>query len=98
MNIKCNGPIPYNGHNPTVTTATSSRPVVLIFHMILPVPNNRRMCRVMELNRIVSEFIDLLLADLNQRLADRRVTVVLDQKAKEWAAEKGYVRSSVRVR
>jgi ATP-dependent Clp protease ATP-binding subunit ClpB len=31
-----------------------------------------------------------LLADLNRRLADRRVTVKLDQKAKEWAAEKGY--------
>jgi ATP-dependent Clp protease ATP-binding subunit ClpB len=27
---------------------------------------------------------------LNKRLADRRVTVVLDGKAKEWAAEKGY--------
>ena len=34
--------------------------------------------------------MDLLLADLNKRLADRRVTVVLDTKAKEWAAEKGY--------
>jgi ATP-dependent Clp protease ATP-binding subunit ClpB len=34
--------------------------------------------------------VDLLLADLNKRLADRRVTVVLDAKAKEWAAEKGY--------
>ena len=34
--------------------------------------------------------MDLLLADLNKRLADRRVTVVLDKKAKEWAAEKGY--------
>jgi ATP-dependent Clp protease ATP-binding subunit ClpB len=34
--------------------------------------------------------VDLLLTDLNKRLADRRVTVVLDAKAKEWAAEKGY--------
>ena len=34
--------------------------------------------------------MDLLLADLNKRLADRRVTVKLAKKAKEWAAEKGY--------
>ena len=34
--------------------------------------------------------MDLLLADLNRRLADRRVTVVLDAKAKTWAAERGY--------
>ncbi len=34
--------------------------------------------------------MDLLLVDLNKRLADCRVTVVLDQKAKEWAAGKGY--------
>jgi len=27
---------------------------------------------------------------LNKRLADRRVTVKLDSKAKEWVAEKGY--------
>ena len=33
--------------------------------------------------------MDLLLADLNKRPADRRVTVVLDKKAKDWAAEKG---------
>ncbi|MSU24674.1 MAG: ATP-dependent chaperone ClpB [Opitutus sp.] len=38
----------------------------------------------------ITTIVDLLLADLNQRLADRRVTVTLDQKAKEWAAEKGY--------
>jgi len=31
-----------------------------------------------------------LLADLNRRLADRRVTVTLDKKAKDWVAEKGY--------
>ena len=38
----------------------------------------------------ITTIVDLLLADLNQRLADRRVTVFLDKKAKEWAAEKGY--------
>ena len=38
----------------------------------------------------ITTIVDLLLADLNKRLVDRRVTVVLDKKAKEWAAEKGY--------
>jgi ATP-dependent Clp protease ATP-binding subunit ClpB len=38
----------------------------------------------------ITRIVDLLLADLNKRLAERRVTVVLDGKAKEWAAEKGY--------
>jgi ATP-dependent Clp protease ATP-binding subunit ClpB len=38
----------------------------------------------------ITSIVDLLLVDLNKRLADRRVTVKLDQKAKEWAAEKGY--------
>jgi ATP-dependent Clp protease ATP-binding subunit ClpB len=38
----------------------------------------------------ITRIVDLLLVDLNQRLADRRVTVKLDTKAKEWAAEKGY--------
>jgi len=38
----------------------------------------------------ITTIVDLLLADLNRRLADRRVTVKLDKKAKEWAAEKGY--------
>jgi len=38
----------------------------------------------------ITKIVDLLLADLNRRLADRRVTVSLDTKAKEWAAEKGY--------
>jgi len=38
----------------------------------------------------IEKIVDLLLADLNRRLADRRVTVALDAKAKEWAAEKGY--------
>jgi ATP-dependent Clp protease ATP-binding subunit ClpB len=38
----------------------------------------------------ITTIVDLLLADLNRRLADRRVTVTLDAKAKEWTAEKGY--------
>jgi ATP-dependent Clp protease ATP-binding subunit ClpB len=38
----------------------------------------------------ITSIVDLLLADLNKRLAERRVTVQLDAKAKEWVAEKGY--------
>jgi ATP-dependent Clp protease ATP-binding subunit ClpB len=38
----------------------------------------------------ITVIVDLLLADLNKRLAERRVTVTLDPKAKEWVAEKGY--------
>src|SRR5690606_27502528 len=38
----------------------------------------------------ITSIVDLLVADLNRRLADRRVTVSLDTKAKEWVAEKGY--------
>ena len=38
----------------------------------------------------ITLILDLLLADLNKRLADKRVSFVLDKKAKEWAAEKGY--------
>jgi ATP-dependent Clp protease ATP-binding subunit ClpB len=38
----------------------------------------------------IGSIVDLLLIDLNKRLADRRVTVALDKKAREWAAEKGY--------
>jgi ATP-dependent Clp protease ATP-binding subunit ClpB len=38
----------------------------------------------------ITQIVDLLMADLNRRLADRRVTVSLDAKAREWAAEKGY--------
>jgi ATP-dependent Clp protease ATP-binding subunit ClpB len=38
----------------------------------------------------ITTIVDLLLADLNKRLADRRVRVKLDAKAKEWVAEKGY--------
>src|SRR2546423_4004994 len=38
----------------------------------------------------ITTIVDLLLADLNKRLAERRITVRLDNKAKAWAAEKGY--------
>ncbi len=38
----------------------------------------------------ITTIVDLLLVDLNKRLADRRVTVKLDPAAKVWAAEKGY--------
>jgi ATP-dependent Clp protease ATP-binding subunit ClpB len=38
----------------------------------------------------ITTIVGLLMADLNKRLAERRVTVKLDKKAKEWVAEKGY--------
>ena len=38
----------------------------------------------------ITIIVDLLLADLNKRLAERRVTVKLDARAREWTAEKGY--------
>jgi len=38
----------------------------------------------------ITTIVDLLLADLNKRLADRRITVSLDKKAHQWVAEKGY--------
>jgi ATP-dependent Clp protease ATP-binding subunit ClpB len=38
----------------------------------------------------ITSIVDLLMADLNKRLLERRVTVQLDEKAKEWVAEKGY--------
>ncbi len=38
----------------------------------------------------ITSIVDLLIADLNRRLAERRVTVTFDRKAREWAAEKGY--------
>ena len=38
----------------------------------------------------ITRIVDLLLADLNKRLTDRRVSVSLDKKAREWVAEKGY--------
>jgi ATP-dependent Clp protease ATP-binding subunit ClpB len=38
----------------------------------------------------ITRIVDLLVADLNRRLAEKRVVVTLDETAKEWAAEKGY--------
>jgi ATP-dependent Clp protease ATP-binding subunit ClpB len=38
----------------------------------------------------ITSIVDLLLADLNRRLAERRVSVALDAAAREWVAEKGY--------
>jgi ATP-dependent Clp protease ATP-binding subunit ClpB len=38
----------------------------------------------------IERIVDLLVADINRRLAERRVTVVLEAKAKKWVAEKGY--------
>jgi ATP-dependent Clp protease ATP-binding subunit ClpB len=38
----------------------------------------------------IEQIVDLLIADINKRLADRHVTVVLEPKAKVWVAEKGY--------
>jgi len=38
----------------------------------------------------IEKIVDLLIADVNKRLADRRVRVVLEPKAKVWVAEKGY--------
>jgi ATP-dependent Clp protease ATP-binding subunit ClpB len=38
----------------------------------------------------IGSIVELLLADLNRRLAERGITVVLDRKARDFAAEKGY--------
>ena len=38
----------------------------------------------------IASIVDLLIADLNKRMSDRRITVELDAKAKEWSAERGY--------
>lgn len=38
----------------------------------------------------ITKIVDLLVDDLNKRLVERQVTVLLDKKAKDWAAEKGY--------
>jgi ATP-dependent Clp protease ATP-binding subunit ClpB len=38
----------------------------------------------------IEQIVDLLIADVNTRLADRRIKVVLDAQAKVWVAEKGY--------
>ncbi len=37
----------------------------------------------------ITNIVDLLMADLNERPADRCVIVKLDPKAKDWVAEKG---------
>jgi ATP-dependent Clp protease ATP-binding subunit ClpB len=38
----------------------------------------------------ITSIVDLLVADLNRRLAERRVKVTLDAAAREWVAERGY--------
>ncbi len=38
----------------------------------------------------ITRIVDLLVADLNKRLADRRVAVAMDKKTKEWVGERGY--------
>ncbi|MBA4137855.1 MAG: hypothetical protein C0518_11105 [Opitutus sp.] len=38
----------------------------------------------------IEQIVGLLIADINKRLVERRVTVALDEKAKIWVAEKGY--------
>ncbi len=38
----------------------------------------------------ITRIVELLLADLNRRLADRRITLTLSPAAKIWAAERGY--------
>ena len=38
----------------------------------------------------ITTIVDLLLADLNRRLAYRRITVALTSAARTWAAERGY--------
>jgi ATP-dependent Clp protease ATP-binding subunit ClpB len=38
----------------------------------------------------IEQIVDLLVADINKRLAERRIMIALDEKAKKWVAEKGY--------
>lgn len=38
----------------------------------------------------IEKIVDLLLADINRRLEDRRIQISLDEKAKVWVAERGY--------
>ena len=38
----------------------------------------------------IGQIVHLLLADLNRRLADRKVTVALTDRAAEWVADRGY--------
>jgi ATP-dependent Clp protease ATP-binding subunit ClpB len=38
----------------------------------------------------ITQIVDLLLADLNKRLAERRITIEFDEAARKWIGEKGY--------
>jgi ATP-dependent Clp protease ATP-binding subunit ClpB len=38
----------------------------------------------------ITQIVDLLLKGINQRLAERRITVTMTDAAKQWAAEKGF--------
>ena len=38
----------------------------------------------------IEAIIQLLMADLNKRLRDRKIEIILDEKARHWFAEKGY--------
>ena len=38
----------------------------------------------------IGRIVDLLLADLNRRLVERRVSVAFDARAKSWVADRGY--------
>ncbi|PXA03349.1 ATP-dependent chaperone ClpB [Coraliomargarita sinensis] len=38
----------------------------------------------------ITRIVDLLLADLNNRLAERRITIEFDDSARDWIAERGY--------
>jgi ATP-dependent Clp protease ATP-binding subunit ClpB len=38
----------------------------------------------------IVRIVDLLVADLNRRLEDRKITVTFTKKAREWIAERGY--------
>ncbi|MFP4068781.1 MAG: ATP-dependent chaperone ClpB [Opitutales bacterium] len=38
----------------------------------------------------ITRIVDLLMANLNRRLEDRRITIELDDSARSWVAERGY--------
>ncbi len=38
----------------------------------------------------ITSIVDLVVADINRRLADRRIAITMSNQAKEWAAEKGF--------
>lgn len=38
----------------------------------------------------IRKIVDLLITDLNKRLADRRILIELDDKAEDWVGEQGY--------